>query len=97
MTMAETIRTKLEAALAPVRLEVIDESHKHAGHSGAQPGGESHFHVTVVSAAFAGLSRVARHRLVNATLAAELAGSVHALALDTRLPEEDQAASTARA
>jgi BolA protein len=97
MTMAETIRTKLEAALAPVRLEVIDESHKHAGHSGAQPGGESHFHVTVVSAAFAGLSRVARHRLVNATLSAELAGSIHALALDTRLPQEDQAPSTARA
>jgi len=94
MTMADTIRTKLEAALAPARLEVIDESHKHAGHSGAQPGGESHFHVTVVSAAFAGLSRVARHRLVNASLAAELAGSVHALALDTRLPEEDQARSS---
>ena len=97
MTMADTIRTKLEAALAPARLEVIDESHKHAGHSGAQPGGESHFHVTVVSAAFAGLSRVARHRLVNATLSAELAGSIHALALDTRLPQEDQAPSTARA
>jgi len=94
MTMADTIRTKLEAALAPARLEVIDESHKHAGHSGAQPGGESHFHVTVVSAAFAGLSRVARHRLVNASLAAELAGSVHALARDTRLPEEDQARSS---
>ena len=94
MTMADTIRLKLEAALAPARLEVIDESHKHAGHSGAQPGGESHFHVTVVSAAFAGLNRVARHRLVNTTLAAELAGSVHALALETRLPEEDQARRT---
>jgi BolA family transcriptional regulator, general stress-responsive regulator len=94
MTMADTIRTKLEAALAPARLEVIDESHKHAGHAGAQPGGESHFHVTVVSSAFAGLNRVARHRLVNATLATELANSVHALALDTRLPEEDQAKHT---
>jgi len=94
MTMADTIRLKLEAALAPARLEVIDESHKHAGHAGAQPGGESHFHVTVVSSAFAGLNRVARHRLVNATLARELANSVHALALDTRLPEEDQAKRT---
>jgi BolA protein len=91
MGVADTMRTKLEAALAPSRIEIVDESHRHAGHAGARPGGESHFRVLVVSAAFTGLNRVARHRLVNAALAAELAGPVHALALETYAPGEPAA------
>ncbi len=82
------IRSKLSTALAPVRLEVIDESHHHKGHAGHHPEGESHFRVEVVSAAFAGKSRVERHRIVNGLLAEELAGRVHALAISARTPEE---------
>ena len=88
MTMQQTIFDKLEAGLAPAQLDVIDESHLHAGHSGARPGGETHFRVRCVSAAFAGKSRVERHRLVNAALASELATSVHALALELKAPGE---------
>jgi len=90
MTVAERIIERLKTGLDPVRLEVIDESHLHAGHAGARPGGETHFRVTVVSTAFAGQSRIARHRLVNRLLAAELADRVHALAITARLPEEDR-------
>ncbi|WP_118134286.1 BolA family transcriptional regulator [Oceanicella sp. SM1341] len=82
MTMADTIRTKLEAAFAPERLDVIDESHQHHGHSGWREGGETHFRVVIRAAAFNGLGRVARQRAVNSALREELAGSVHALALD---------------
>ncbi len=82
------IRSKLSTALAPVRLEVIDESHHHKGHAGHHPEGESHFRVEVVSAAFAGKSRVERHRIVNGLLAEELAGRVHALAISAQTPEE---------
>ena len=89
MPVAETIEHKLKAGLAPVRLTVTDQSHLHAGHAGARPGGETHFRVEIVSPAFAGLSRVARQRLVYDVLAAELKGPVHALALQTRTPEED--------
>ena len=64
MTVAETIRHKLTERLAPSRLEIVDESHRHAGHAGARPEGETHFAVTIVAAAFAGLNRVARQRLV---------------------------------
>jgi len=85
-TVAERMRTKLEAAFAPAVLEIVDDSHKHAGHAGARPEGETHFTVTIVSDAFAGKSRVDRQRLVYATLAAELAGPVHALALVLRTP-----------
>jgi BolA protein len=88
MTIAETIEQKLTERLAPIRLEVTDDSHRHAGHAGAQPGGETHFTVTVVSATFAGMGRIARQRLVYETLAAELAGGVHALALTTLAPGE---------
>lgn len=88
MTIAETIRAKLTAALQPAGLAIIDESARHAGHAGARPGGETHFRVEVVSAAFAGLGRVARQRLVYQILAAELAGQVHALSLATDTPEE---------
>lgn len=79
---------KLIERFAPVRLEISDESQHHAGHAGARPGGETHFAVTIVSAAFAGLSRVARQRLVYETLAAELATRVHALSLTTLAPDE---------
>jgi BolA protein len=92
MSVAETIRTKLVAALRPERLVIRDESHLHAGHAGARTGGESHFRVTVVSALFEGQSLVARQRAVNAALKDELAGPVHALALKTLTPAEFTAA-----
>lgn len=75
-------------ALAPQRLEVIDESHLHAGHAGAREGGQSHFRLFVVSSSFEGLSRVARQRLVNDLLREELSGPVHALAMKTLTPQE---------
>lgn len=88
MSVAETIRTKLVAALRPDHLVIKDESHLHAGHAGARPGGESHFRVMVVSPLFEGQPPVARQRAVNAALKAELAGPVHALALKTLTPAE---------
>lgn len=88
MTVRARIESALTQALKPTRLEVIDESHLHAGHGGARPEGETHFRVRVVSDAFSGVSRIERHRKVNALLAAELAGPVHALAIDARAPEE---------
>ena len=91
MTVADRIREKLTAKLAPTRLDVIDDSHAHAGHVGARPEGETHFSVEVVSAAFDGMSRVNRQRLVYDILQEELAGPVHALALRTLSPSEDAA------
>ena len=88
-TMAERITTRLEQALAPIRLTVLDESHQHHGHAGWREGGETHFRVDIVSQAFAGKSRLERHRLVNAALSEELSGGVHALAIAARAPEED--------
>jgi putative hydrolase of the HAD superfamily len=90
MSVAETMHRKLTARFAPTRLDIVDESHRHAGHVGAHPGGESHFAVTIASAAFVGLGRVARQRLVYDTLAEELASGVHALALTTLSPSEDR-------
>jgi BolA family transcriptional regulator, general stress-responsive regulator len=89
MTVADTIRTKLTERLAPIRLDIVDESYRHAGHEGARPGGETHFSVTIVSAAFVGHTRVARQRLVYQTLTEELATRVHALSLTTLAPNED--------
>ena len=89
MTYAERIRTKLTGVLAPVRLSIVDDSHRHAGHAGHDARGETHFDVTVVSAVFAGKSRVARQRLVYEILSAELSERIHALALRTLTPEED--------
>jgi BolA protein len=86
--VAEMMRRKLTEALAPTRLAIVDESHRHAGHVGARPEGETHFRVEIVSAAFAGLSRIERQRLVHQVLAAELAGRVHALSLVTLTPAE---------
>lgn len=89
--MAETRRRmedKLKAALSPLALTITDDSASHAGHTGARAGGESHFTVDIVSAAFAGQSRIARHRLVNQALAEELAGPVHALVIRAKAPGE---------
>ena len=88
MSVAETIKQKLQRAFASVSVEVIDESHRHEGHAGARPGGESHFRIRVVSAAFEGLTRVARQRAVNDVLKSELRGPVHALAMTTLTPKE---------
>lgn len=86
--VADRIREKLTSGLAPLSLEITDDSHKHAGHAGARPGGESHFTVEVVSGAFEGLGRVERQRLVYRLLEEEMAGPVHALALRTIAPSE---------
>ena len=91
MRVKAAIEKKLGEGLTPRRLSVVDESHLHAGHAGAPDGGESHFRVEVVAAAFAGLSRIARQRLVYGLLAEELKGPVHALAVRTLTPEEDSA------
>jgi BolA family transcriptional regulator, general stress-responsive regulator len=88
MTVASTLREKLSAAFAPEDLEIEDESARHAGHSGARSGGETHFRVRVVSRTFEGLSRVERQRRVYAVLAEELRTNVHALALVTLTPDE---------
>lgn len=88
MRVQDTIRRKLTAALKPVRLDIADESHRHAGHAGARPEGESHFRVEIVAAAFEGLSKLERQRLVYGVLAEELARDVHALALETLAPSE---------
>lgn len=88
MSMAQLLRRKLEAAFQPLKIEIIDESAKHAGHAGARPGGETHFRVTIVAAAFAGQNRLARQRRVNEVLAEELKGGVHALAMTVLAPGE---------
>jgi BolA family transcriptional regulator, general stress-responsive regulator len=90
VSVADTIHSKLTDRFTPARLDVIDDSHRHAGHAGARPEGETHFTVTIVSAGFAGLSRVARQRLVYQALAEELATRVHALSLTTLTPAEDR-------
>lgn len=88
MAVADQIRRKLTDALAPTRLRLSDNSHRHAGHAGARPEGETHFTVEIVSDAFAGLSRIDRHRLVHRILADELSGPVHALSLKMLTPTE---------
>lgn len=86
--VADAIVNKLTAAFQPERLEVTDESDRHAGHAGSRPGGETHFHVAISASAFAGLGRVARQRAVNAALRDELAGPVHALSIRASAPGE---------
>jgi BolA family transcriptional regulator, general stress-responsive regulator len=86
--MKNVITEKLAAAFAPQCLDVIDESHLHAGHAGHRPGGETHYRVYIVSEAFRGKSRIERHRLVNQTLSGELATTVHALAINAKAPGE---------
>ena len=84
----DIITNKLRDAFSPESLEVQDESHLHEGHAGHRPGGETHFRVYIVSEAFKGKSRVERHRMINAVLSAELAETVHALALHAKAPGE---------
>jgi BolA protein len=88
MRIRAEIERRLIAGLTPERLEIVDESARHAGHAGVRPDGESHFRVTVVSAAFLGLGRLERQRLVNGLLADLLRERVHALALACRAPGE---------
>jgi BolA protein len=88
MSTKDTIINKLREAFSPESLDVSDESHLHEGHSGHRPGGETHFRVYIVASAFEGKSRIERHRMINSTLAAELAGLVHALAIKAHAPGE---------
>ncbi|MCH9766071.1 MAG: BolA family transcriptional regulator [Alphaproteobacteria bacterium] len=88
MSAEKRLQEKLMIALEPTRLDIINESDLHAGHRSSPGTGESHFRILVVSDKFRGLTRVARHRLVNAALADELAGRIHALALTTLAPDE---------
>lgn len=88
MSMENRIREKLMAGLQPERLDVINESEKHAGHRSSPGTGESHFRVLVVSPVFSGQSRLQRHRMVNELIAEELNGGIHALALATYAPGE---------
>jgi BolA protein len=88
MSTKDTIIDKLREAFSPESLDVTDESHLHEGHAGHRPGGETHFRVYIVSPAFEGKSRIERHRMINAALSRELAGSVHALAIKAAAPGE---------
>ncbi len=88
MSVEDEIRQMLMVALEPIRLDVINESHMHAGHAGSPGSGESHFRVLVVSPQFSGRSRVERHRLVNEALGDLLRKRIHALALGTFAPGE---------
>jgi BolA protein len=88
---AARIAAALHAAFPPAEVQVVDDSHRHAGHAGAAPGGETHYSVRVVSPAFARMSRVARSRAVHDALAAEFVGGMHALALTLKTPEEARA------
>lgn len=84
--VGQRIERKLRAAFAPASLEVIDESHHHAGHAGARPDGESHFRVRIMAEAFRSKSRVEQHRMINGALSQEIAEGVHALAIQSAAP-----------
>jgi len=88
MSAQETISRKLTEAFAPLSLKVLDESHQHEGHAGHRAGGETHFRIYIVADAFRGKSRLARHRMINETLAGELRSGVHALAIHAAAPNE---------
>ncbi len=88
MSVTEEIRARLEQAFAPQLVVVKDESEAHRGHAGYREGGESHFRVTLRSAAFAGMSRLQRHRAVHEALGEGLLGRIHALALDLGTPDD---------
>ena len=88
MQTKDVITKKLTEAFEPDSLRVEDESHLHAGHAGHRPGGQTHYRVYIVSEAFRGKSRIERHRSINAVLAPELAGNVHALAIPASAPGE---------
>lgn len=88
MKVADQIHQILTKGLNPIEIQVVDKSHLHVGHAGARPDGESHFMVRVVSPSFAGLNRVARHRMVNDLLSELLKERVHALSLQLFSPGE---------
>jgi len=88
MTYAERIQTRLTEAFQPAELDIRDDSHKHKGHVGARPEGETHFHVRIVSDAFEGQNRVNRQRAIYKVLKAELEERVHALSLEVLTPGE---------
>ena len=88
MSMKERIESRLARGLEPIKLDVLDESDRHKGHSGAREGGETHFRVYIVAARFAGKPKVERHRMVYALLKDEFAAGVHALAMQTLAPGE---------
>lgn len=86
MTIETIMRDRLSAALSPARLEVVNESHKHAGHAGDDGTGESHWHVVIASAAFTGQGRIARHRMVHAALG-DVMARIHALSMELSVPD----------
>jgi BolA protein len=88
MRTADLIIKKLTEAFEPQSLKVVDESHQHEGHAGHRPGGQTHYRVYIVSDAFKGKTRIERHRMINQSLAAELTGGVHALAIHASAPGE---------
>jgi len=91
MARRDLIAEKLTKAFAPASLDVVDESHQHAGHAGHREGGQTHFRVYIVAEAFRGKSRLERHRMINETLVGELEGGVHALAIHAAAPGESGA------
>lgn len=88
MSLREWIAETLTRELRPEAISVEDESHQHAGHAGWREGGETHFRVNVVSAAFKGKSRIERHRIVNAALAEAFGRGLHAVAISAKAPSE---------
>ena len=90
MRVSEIITKKLQQAFTPDSIDVVDESHLHEGNAGHRPGGQTHFRVYIVSQAFAGKSRIDRHRMINTVLADDLAGGVHALAIHATAPGEQR-------
>ncbi len=88
MPLQDWISATLRERLKPISLSVVDESHQHVGHGGWREGGETHFRLDIVSAAFQGKSRVERHRMVNDLLAEAFARGLHALAIKARAPGE---------
>ena len=90
MSVADDIRRRLHA-LAPSRLELLDESAQHAGHAGAAPGGNSHWKLTIVSAAFTGSPTLARHRMIYAALGDLMQHPIHALSISAKAPGENDA------
>ncbi len=92
MRTDEEITRKLTEAFDPESVRVVDESHRHEGHAGHRPGGQTHFRVYIVAEAFRGKTRLERHRMINTLLDAELKGGVHALAIHAAAPGESGAA-----
>jgi BolA family transcriptional regulator, general stress-responsive regulator len=93
MTRHDRMIETLTKTFAPAGLDVIDESHLHAGHAGHRPGGETHYRIHIVSKVFEGKSRLERHRMVNEALASEFSAGVHALAIHASAPGEGEASA----